>query len=127
MDDDQLQRNEYAINCYTIRFARFGSRGWTNSSPWMRLLVTSRRLIFSAQETPATPEQQIERSKVNRCWNAAMGRRSGIILELYTGELVHMFVDWSQGDRLVKDILEMLTQPAPPRISPRLPQETIVN
>lgn len=128
MSDVTLQIGEYQINRYTVRFARFTSRGWSTTSPWMRLLVTNRRLVFMPDDIKGgASEYRIERSKIRRCWNAAMGRRAGIILELHTGELIHMYVEWSQGDKLVKDIVEMLAQPAQPRITPRLPDKPLVN
>ena len=127
MEDEQLQAGEYSINRYTVRFARFTSRGWNTNGPWMRLVVTNRRLMFLPNDQHSANTYLIERPKLHRCWNAAMGRRNGIIIELHDGELIHMYVDWAQGDKLVKDIREMMSQPTKPRITPRQLDKPLVN
>jgi hypothetical protein len=91
----------------------------------MRALVTNQRLVFMPDEphdarAPQSPTS-IERTDIRLAWSVALGRRDGAIIALGNGQLVYLFIEWSQGAKLVRDIREMLTPPVQPRILPRLP------
>jgi hypothetical protein len=94
----------------------------------MRLIVTNRRLLL-LPDNPRDPLSPLDMSETDivRVWNVCLGRRDGIIMALASGRLLYLFVDWSQGSKLVTDIREMLTPPLNPRIAPRAPGKGYVN
>jgi hypothetical protein len=123
-----LQQGEYQLGRYKVRYAKFSRLGWDNNGPWMRILVTNRRLIIlpdDARDSQATAI--IPRSNVGRVWNVCLGKRDGVILALTNGQLLYFFIDWSQGAKLVTDIREMLTPPLQPAITPRVPGKPYIN
>lgn len=120
-----LQRGEYPLGRYKIRFARFTSHGWEERGSWMRALVTNQRVVFVPDDQEDTRTAQspasIDRSEILRTWNVCLGKRDGAILALTNNQLLYLYIDWSQGAKLVRDIQEMLTPPIQPRILPRIP------
>jgi hypothetical protein len=126
--DTSLQQGEYQLGRYKVCYARFFGAGWDNNGPWMRLIVTNRRLILFADDvrnsqTPAV----IARSDIGRVWNVCLGKRDGVILALTNGQLLYFFIEWSQGAKLVSDIREMLTPPLQPNITPRVPGKPYIH
>ena len=123
-----LEQGEYQLGRYKVRYAKFSGLGWGNHGPWMRILVTNRRLIIlpdDVRDSQATAI--IARNEIGRVWNVCLGKRDGVILALTNGQLLYFFIDWSQGAKLVNDIREMLTPPLQPSITPRLPGKPYMN
>ncbi len=121
-----LQRGEYPLGRYKVRFARFTTHGWEERSAWMRALVTNQRVVFMPDDSQdaraALSPTTIESHDIVRVWNVCLGKRDGAIVALSNGQLLYLFIEWSQGAKLVRDIHEMLTPPVQPRILPHLPQ-----
>jgi hypothetical protein len=123
-----LQLGEYQLGRYKARYARFSRLGWDDNGPWMRVLVTNRRVILLADDVRDSHAATIiGRSEMVRVWNVCLGKRDGVILALTSGQLLYFFVDWSQGAKLVSDIREMLTPPLQPSITPRVPGKPYLN
>lgn len=123
-----LQQGEYQLGRYKARYAKFSGLGWDNNGPWMRVLVTNRRVILLADDArDAHATSVIGRSDIARVWNVCLGKRDGVIMALTNGQLLYLFVDWSQGAKLVSDIHEMLTPPLQPSITPRIPGKRYIN
>lgn len=123
-----LQQGEYRLGRYRVRFARFTSLGWDTQGPWMRAIVTNRRLIFVPEDaTSDVAPLEIAPGGIVRTWNVCLGRRDGLIIALKSGQMLYMFVDWGQGARLGRDMRELLTPPLQPRITPRAPHKQFVN
>lgn len=123
-----LQQGEYPLGRYTVRYAYFTTLGWDARGPWMRALITNRRFILIPEEAQSHIEPcVIEGNSVTRAWNVSLGKRDGVIIGLKNGQLIYLFIDWGQGARLVKDVREMLTPAAQPRIVPRLPSKNYMN
>lgn len=126
--DTSLQLGEYQLGRYKARYAKFSGLGWDNNGPWMRILVTNRRLIVLADDVrDSHVTTAITRSEIGRVWNVCLGKRDGVILALTNGQLLYFFVDWSQGAKLVSDIREMLTPPLQPSITPRVPGKPYIH
>ncbi|MGQ9890149.1 MAG: hypothetical protein ACUVSX_16920 [Aggregatilineales bacterium] len=126
--NDDLQQGEYRLGRYRVRFARFTSLGWDTQGPWMRAVVTNRRLVFTPEDaaSPIAP-LELTPSSIARIWNVCLGRRDGLIIALKTGQMLYLFIDWSQGAHLGRDLRELLTPPLQPRIAPRAPHKQLVN
>lgn len=123
-----LQQGEYRLGRYRVRFARFTSLGWDTQGPWMRAIVTNRRLIFVPEDAASdVAPLEIAPGGIVRTWNVCLGRRDGLIIALKSGQMLYMFVDWGQGARLGRDMRELLTPPLQPRITPRTPHKQFVN
>ncbi|MBZ0302514.1 MAG: hypothetical protein K8J31_22405 [Anaerolineae bacterium] len=107
--------SEQSLGRYKVRFARFTSGQWHHHGPWMRLLVTTRRLVILPEDvhqedvTPlAIPGEDIE-----QVWSVGLGKRDGGVIALHSGDLLYFYVDWSQSSWLMRDIRMMLGKPAP--------------
>lgn len=125
---ETMQQGEYHLGRYRVRFARFTSLGWDTHGPWMRATVTNRRVIFFPDEaTDDTTPLTLTPNSIARVWNVALGRRDGMIIALKSGQLMYLFVDWSQGARLSRDIGELLTPPLQPHIMPRAPRKQFLS
>jgi hypothetical protein len=109
-----LRDGEQQVGRYRVRFARFGRQGWRTQGVWMRLIVTTERLLLLPDDVlqePLEPPMIISAAEVARAWSVGLGRRDGAVIALRSGELLYLFVDWSQSVRLTKDI-QMMTRPA---------------
>jgi hypothetical protein len=119
-----MEHGEYPLGSYKIRFARFTPLGWEMRGSWMRAIVTNQRVVFMPdvlEDTQAAHSPtSIARMEMRLAWNVCLGRRDGAILALQNGQLVYLYVEWSQGAKLVRDIHEMLAPPVQPRILPRM-------
>jgi len=123
-----LQQGEYQLGRYKARYAKFFGPGWDNNGPWMRFIVTNRRLILFADDfRDSQTTAVISRNDIGRVWNVCLGKRDGVILALTNGQLLYFFIEWSQGAKLVTDIREMLTPPLQPKITPRVPGKPFIN
>lgn len=104
-----LQQGEQYLGRYKVRFARFGRGGWQSFGPWMRAMVTDRRLIVLPDEAQAEREPMVIASRsIDRVWQACLGKRDGGIIQLHSGELLYFYVEWSEAARLVKDLKLMV-------------------
>lgn len=124
--NESLQQGEYRLGRYRARFARFTTLGWETQGPWMRAVVTNRRLLFIPEDGSVAP-LEFAAGSIARTWNVALGRRDGLIIALKSGELLYLFIDWGQGPRLGRDLRELLTPPLQPRIAPRAPHKPFIN
>jgi hypothetical protein len=126
--DTTLQQGEFQLGRYKVRYAHFTSLGWDGRGPWMRAIVTNWRVILIPDDAsdPLLP-CVIAGKSISRVWHVSLGRRDGVILALGSGQLIYLFIDWAQGRRLVRDIREMLTPPAQPRIVPRMTRKSYLN
>lgn len=105
-----LQSGEYSVGRYKIRFARFSKGGWRAQGPWMRLIVTNRRLILlpdHVQQKDSFP-MMIAADHMAHVWSIGLGKRDGGVIELTSGDLLYFFVEWSQSARLMRDIRALL-------------------
>jgi hypothetical protein len=126
--NENLQQGEYRLGRYRVRFARFTSLGWDTQGPWMRAVVTNRRLVFTPEDAASQiAPLELPPGSIARIWNVCLGRRDGLIIALKTGQMLYLFIDWSQGARLGRDLRELLTSPLQPRIAPRAPHKQLVN
>lgn len=117
--DYQLHQGEYMLGRYKIRFVHFTSLGWDTIGGWMRAIVTNRRLLFLPEDAYEVAPAAIDAADIARVWHVGLGNRDGLIVGLRGGQLIYMFVEWSQGTRLSRDIREMIAPPIQPRIHPR--------
>ncbi len=123
-----LQHGEYPLGRYLVRYAHFTTLGWDGRGPWMRAIITNRRVILIPDEVQSEADPcVINGSSLARAWNVSLGKRDGVIISLNSGQLLYLFIDWGQGGRLVKDICEMLTPAVQPRIVPRLTHKDYMN
>ncbi|NWG15062.1 MAG: hypothetical protein HXY41_00365 [Chloroflexi bacterium] len=121
MGKSSLEQGEYALGSYKVRYADWSNGEWFGVGPWLKVIVTNRRLLlFVDAGTQRDAARRIEPEQIKQVWNLCLGRRDGVMVKLKDGCRLYMLVDWSQGNKLVKDINEMLTPPLKPRIAPRL-------
>jgi hypothetical protein len=113
-----FELGEYALGSYTVRYADWDNGEWFGVGPWLKAVVTNRRLLLFSEAS--SQRDRIEPEQIRRVWNLCLGRRDGVMVALKDGRRLYMLVDWSQGNKLAKDIREMLTPPLKPRIAPRL-------
>ncbi len=126
--DTALQQGEFQLGRYKVRYADFTKVGWNARGPWMRAIITNRRLILIPDDVHNPVEPCVINGKtILYVWHVCLGTRDGMILSLSNGQLIYLFVDWAQGPHLVKDLREMITPPAQPRISPRMPDKKYLN
>ena len=105
-----FQTGEHQVGRYRVQFARFSEGGWQTQGPWMRVIITNRRLIVLPDEVrreDPTP-LVIPARDVVRVWSVGLGKRDGGVIELSSGDLLYFYVDWSQSARLVRDIRAMI-------------------
>jgi hypothetical protein len=110
---------EYQLGRYKVQFVRWEDGEWCGEGYWLQAVVTNRRLLVF----PEKNTQQVEivtPNSITRAWNVSLRGRDGLMVELSDFRRLYMLVDWSQGNKLLRDINEMLTPRAMPRISPRL-------
>lgn len=105
-----LEYDEYQIENYRVQLTEFVNSGWATNGPWLHLVVTNRRFIFmpekkQRQETLTV----IPLCEVGKVFNVAMGRRDGVMFALKSGERLHMFVDWNQGQKLMRVARQMMS------------------
>jgi hypothetical protein len=117
-----LQLGEYALNVYNVQYVHWQDDEVRGNGFWLKAVVTNRRvLIFPDSNFRAGNADVIHPANIARVWNVCLRGHDGIMMVLRDGRRMYMLVDWSQGSKLARDINSMLTPPAKPRISPRLP------
>ncbi|MBI5666905.1 MAG: hypothetical protein HZC41_02775 [Chloroflexi bacterium] len=115
-----LESGEYVLGSYKVQRVNWVNGEWFGAGQWLRALVTNRRLLIVSDNHRRDLAETIVPPDIRRVWNLCLGRRDGILVALNDGRRLYMLVDWSQGNKLVRDINEMLTPPLKPRIAPRL-------
>lgn len=105
-----LEHGEYQIERYRVKLTQLDTDGWSSDSPWLRAVITNRRLLFVPEEdqNDCSPVV-IPLAEIQKVWNIGLGRKDGLMLYLKTGQRVHMFVDWNQGRKLMRDTQEMMS------------------
>lgn len=110
-----LRSDEKQLGRYKVRFTKFTAGHWHVYGPWMRVIVTSQRLIVlpdDVQREDATP-LVIPAENIARVWSIGLGRRDGGVIALRSGTLLYFYVEWSQSVRLMRDVGKMLKAAAP--------------
>jgi hypothetical protein len=116
-----LETGEYLLGSYKVQHAHWMNGEWFGAGYWLRVLVTNRRLLLHAEASRHREDTEtINPADITKVWNLCLGKRDGILVALQDGRRLYMLVDWSQGNRLVRDINDMLAPPLKPRIVPRL-------
>lgn len=115
-----LDFGEYVLGSYKVQYASWMNGEWFGAGHWLRALVTNRRLLIAPETYRHDLTETIIPPDIRRVWNLCLGRRDGVLVALNDGRHLYMLVDWSQGNKLVRDINEMLTPPLKPHIVPRL-------
>ncbi len=115
-----FETGEYLLGSYKVQNASWINGEWFGAGQWLRALVTNRRLLIVPDAHRREILEVITPAEIRRVWNLCLGRRDGILVALHDGRRLYMLVDWSQGNRLARDINEMLTPPLKPHIAPRL-------
>jgi hypothetical protein len=99
-----LEHGEYVIERYRVKVTELLDSGWAQSVPWLKAIITNRRLLLVPEEREASGSPiNIPLSDIEAVWNVGLGRRDGVVFGLKGGEKLHMLVDWNQGRRLLRD------------------------
>ena len=114
-----FEAGEYQLGCYKVQYVEWTDGEWSGSGYWLRAIVTNHRLLVFPEHNTITTESILP-DKITRAWNVCLRGRDGLMVELSDFRRLYMLVDWSQGNKLLRDINEMLAPRAIPRISPRL-------
>jgi len=114
-----FEAGEYQLGRYKVQFVEWMDGEWCGTGYWLRAIVTNQRLLVYPEQNAVNTEI-ITPDKITRAWNVCLRGRDGLMVELNDLRRLYMLVDWSQGGKLAKDINEMLTPRAHPRIAPRL-------
>lgn len=106
-----LKRGENVVESYRVQLTEFANTGWISEAPAIDVYITDANLIL----LPASRETDHQATvlpldSVNRVWHVGLGRRDGVLLSLTTGERMYMFVSWTQGRRLARDIRNLVAQ-----------------
>lgn len=118
-----FEQGEYQLGSYRVQFAHMTNTGWSGTGPWMRAILTNRRFLLipvTSLDNTDKPQKAtiIHLADVAKVWMACLGLHSGIMLTLNSGHHLHLFVDWSEGRRMMREMQASLAN-FPPRISPR--------
>ncbi len=121
MKNGLLSVDEYPFGYYKVQRVAWDHGEWQDAGYWLNAVVTNHRLIiFPGTDQNGDIQDAFQPVDIRKVWNVCLKGRDGIMIALRNGKRVYMVVDWSQGNRLVKDLNEMLTPPITPRIMPRL-------
>lgn len=116
-----LGADEYPFGYYKVQRVEWEHGDWHETGYWLNVVVTNHRLItFPGNQTSSKAESILQPLEIRKVWNVCLKGRDGIMIALRDGKRLYMLVDWSQGNRLVRDMNEMLAPPIKPRILPRL-------
>jgi hypothetical protein len=116
-----LDADEYPFGYYKVQRVEWNQGEWSETGYWLNAVVTNHRLIISPAFDEQTPTRDVFRPlDIRKVWNVSLKGRDGIMIARRDGKRLYMLVDWSQGNKLVKDLNEMLAPPIRPRIMPRL-------
>jgi hypothetical protein len=114
-----LETGEYEVGSYKVQQVSWDEGEWRGPGYWLQAVVTNRRLLVYPERDVKAAES-IQPVDIIRAWNICLRGRDGLMVELKDKRRLYMLVDWSQGNKLARDIGKMITPPAKPRISPRL-------
>jgi len=107
---EMLEYDEYLIERYRVQLTEFVNSGWALNGPWMRAAITNRRLILLPEVSDYNCDPTtIPLTEIRKIWNVGLGRKDGVMLALKSGERLHMFVDWNQGQKLMRATREMMS------------------
>ena len=121
MKNGLLSVDEYPFGYYKVQHVAWEHGEWHDTGYWLNAVVTNHRLIiFPGVDQNGDIQDALQPIDIRKVWNVCLKGRDGIMIALRNGKRLYMVVDWSQGNRLVKDLNEMLAPPITPRISPRL-------
>jgi len=115
-----FEAGEYELGGYKVQFVEWIAGEWHGTGYWLRAIVSNHRLLVFPERNTHSVES-IMPDQITRVWNVCLQGRDGLMVELNDHRRLYMLVDWSQGGKLARDINEMLTPRAQPRIAPRLP------
>ncbi len=121
MNTTLLEPDEYPFGYYKIQRVEWEHGEWTETGYWLTAVVTNHRfMIFPGTNASVTAQKTLQPMDIRKVWNVCLKGRDGVMIALRDGKRLYMLVDWSQGNKLVKDLDEMLAPPIKPRILPRL-------
>jgi hypothetical protein len=121
MNSQFLEPDEYAFGYYKVQRVEWEHGEWHETGYWLNAVVTNRRLLmYPAPRAASKTRKILQPLDIRKVWNVCLKGRDGIMIALLDGRRLYMLVDWSQGNKLVKDLNQMLSPPITPRILPRL-------
>jgi hypothetical protein len=121
MNTSLLEPDEYPFGYYKIQVVEWEEGDWNETGYWLNAIITNRRfMIFLGVNDAMLAQKVLQPLDIRKVWNVCLKGRDGVMIALKDGKRMYMLVDWSQGNKLVKDLNEMLTPPVKPRILPRL-------
>lgn len=116
-----LEPDEYPLGFYKVQLVEWEHGDWAETGYWLNAVVTNHRLVIFPTMNASSKDQTIlQPLDIRKVWNVCLKGRDGIMIAQQDGTDLYMLVDWSQGNKLVRDLNEMLVPPIKPRILPRL-------
>jgi hypothetical protein len=109
MVSELLETGEAQLGRYRIQFARMSRQGWIGEGPWMQGVLTNQRFLMIPESTltgrgKIHPPTIINLNDVTKIWLACLGQHSGIVLSLKSGHHLHLFADWTEGRKMMRDV-----------------------
>ena len=105
-------QSEKQLNRYKVQAVQFTNGEWRTHGPWMRLIVTDRRLVVFPDHAPQQAKHLvIYPQMIARAWSVCLGKRDGTVIALKSGQLLYFYVHWSESVKLVRDIQALLKPP----------------
>lgn len=121
MAKHNLANDELSLGRYKVQRVYWEHGEWSQAGYWVNAMVTNRRLIFYPTQSETTQNRKsLKAADISSAWNVCLGGRDGLLIVLKDGRELYMLVEWSQGNRLARDVNQMLLPPVQPRITPRL-------
>ncbi len=110
----QLRQNETELGCHNVQVATFQGFSWCPSGPPLRAIITDTRLILIPRKAPDNCNPAIIPARCIR-WYIPMllGKKPGLMLQLKSGERIHLLVSWGQGNKITRDIKQLMLPPPP--------------
>lgn len=121
MDYSYLEADEHPIATYKVQYVHWLNDTWIGRGDWLQAIVTNRRLLLIPSENSLRGKvESIRYQDVNNVWNLCLGKRDGVLLRLKNRQHFYLYVEWSQGNKLVHHLNERIAPATKPRILPRL-------
>jgi hypothetical protein len=121
MDYRYLEPDEHPIATYTVQYVHWSNDNWIGRGDWLQAVVTNHRLLLIPSENSLRGKvEAIRYQEINHVWNLCLGTRDGVLVRFKNRQHLYLYVDWSQGNKLVHHLNERITPPPQPRILPRL-------
>lgn len=121
MKTNLLEQDEYPVASYKVQYVEWLHDDWIGRGDWLEAVITNHRLLLLPPKNALRGKPEtIQYADIAKVWNLCLRKRDGVLVRLKSGQHLYLYVEWSQGNKLVNHLRERIAPTRTPRILPHL-------